>query len=198
MPSPYGDTVIIERFQASVSAANLGQPFVAPTDLEIIGLVASAGTAPGSTNAMTINLNVSPTSQLGVAASPSPYNAWTAASVPTITGSAKTSYATTNTTTVIENRPYPLNYPLPGPGNSTGYVTAQSTSQTTENAVTAPPTLFQFKLPTLVLPDNTYTDLNGFTTSAGLIHAGDVVTFVVGGVVGSAANLAISLFLSKR
>ena len=52
-------------------------------------------------------------------------------------------------------------------------------------------------------PDNTYTDLNGFTVPASTVHAGDVLSFVVtaGGSavsVGSAANLEIVLYTNKR
>jgi hypothetical protein len=192
----YPNAEIVERFQASVSAANLAQPFIAPCDLDIIGLLAVVGTAPGSTNVMTLNVNNSPTSQL---ANVSAYNLWTAANVPGITGTSTKSFATSTTQTLIENIPYPLNYPLPGPSGTRGYVTAQATSQTTETPVVAPPTMAVYQLLGLTPPDNTYTDFNGVaSTPASLIHAGDVLTFVVGGAVGSAANLAISLYMQKR
>jgi hypothetical protein len=201
MPGLYDDAVVFERFQASVSAANLSQPLVAPCDLEVVGLVARLGTAPGGASTVTINVSNSPTSQLaGVSA----YNLWTALNVPTITGTASTSFTTSAPTTqatgqpLIKNLPYALNYPFPGPSGTTGFVTAQSTSQTVETPVTAPPTLAKYQMSALVAPDNTYSDLNSIVTPANILHAGDIATFVVGGGIGSAANLALSLFCQRR
>jgi hypothetical protein len=197
MPSGlYADMELIERFQASVSAATLAQPFLVPCDLEVQGLLAYAGTAPGSTNSVTINCSNSPTSQIaGVSA----YNLWTAANAPVITGSSKTNF-TTLAPTVIKNVPYALNYPLPGAAGTAGYVTAQSTSQTTQSPVLAPPTMIEYGISTLVPPDNTYTDLNGITgTPASYLHAGDILSFVISGAsLGSVANLEIVLFALKR
>lgn len=192
----YPNAEIVERFQASVSAANLSQPFVAPCDLDVLGLVAVVGTAPGGSNVMTLNISNSPTSQLANVAA---FNLWTAANVPSITGTSTKSFTTNTSQTLIQNVPYALNYPLPGPAGAKGYTTAQSTAQTTQSPVVAPPTMAVYQMGALVLPDNTYTDFNGFTgTTAARVNAGDVLTFVVGGVVGSAANLAISLYLQKR
>jgi hypothetical protein len=50
----------------------------------------------------------------------------------------------------------------------------------------------------LVAPDNTYTDFNGFTSAASHVHAGDILTFVVGGTAGSSANLEVVLYCQKR
>lgn len=187
---------IVERFLASVATGNMVQPFVAPCDLDVVGLVASLGTAPGGSSVVTINVNNSPTSQLSVV---SPFNLWTTANVPSITGTSTKSF-TTSAPTVVNNKPYALNYPLPGPSGASGYVTAQSTTQTTQTPVVTPPTIAEYQISALVAPDNTYTDLNGVVgTSAARINAGDVLTFVLaGGGVGSAANLSISLFLLKR
>ena len=190
------NTILIERFLGSVATGNLSQTFAAPCDLDVIGLVATVGTAAGSSDAITVNINNSPTSQLSKV---SAFNLWTATNVPTITDPSKTSYTTSATTAVVQNRPYPLNYPLPGPTGTVGYTTAQATSQTTETPVVSPPTIFEYQMGALVQPDNTYTDYNGVAlTSAARINAGDVLTFVVGGTAGSAANLSIVLYTQKR
>ena len=202
MPGLFLSPVIVERYLASVSASTLAQVFVAPTDLTVVGLVAYVGTAPASTDTVKINVSNSPTSQLvspAGAANQSvvAYSLWTAANVPTITGTATTSFTTSNSTSVIENTAYALNYPLPGPSGTSGYKTAQSTSQYTQSPVIAPPDMYVYELGALTGPDNTYSDLNGQTQSAALIHAGDVLSFVLTGTVGSAADLQISLFCQK-
>lgn len=201
----YDSPVLIERFLASVSAENLPQPFIVPTDLDVIGLVAHVGTAPGGADGVTINGSVFPTSQQGGAlASVSAYNLWTTANVPSILGTAVNSFTTTNTTEVIQNFPYALDYPLPGPAGTVGYETAQATSQITTAPVTAPPELYIYEMGALVAPDNTYTDYNGVTLKPAYhLHAGDVLTFVIGAggtgaSVGAAANLAITLFTKKN
>lgn len=197
----YDSPVIIERFLASVTASSLPEVFLAPCDLEVIGLMAVLGTAPGSTDGITVNISNSPTSQLGTV---SAYNLWTATSVPSILGTATKSYTTDTTRTVIENVPYALGYPLPGPTGTKGYETAQQTSQITETPVTAPPSINVFEMGALVVPDGTYTDFNGATlVPANIVHAGDVLSFVVAAAgtnnsVGAAANLALSLLMQKR
>lgn len=201
----YPSDIFIERFQASVSAANLGQLFVAPADLDVLGLVATVGTAPGANDGVIINVSNFPTSQQGGSGAPvSAYNLWTAANAPTILGTSKNSFGTTNSGTVVNNVPYALNYPLPGPSGTKGYNTAQSTVQTTETPVVTPPLIFFYEMNALVAPDNTYTDYNGVTGKpAAHIHAGDVLTFSVaaggsGTSLGAAANLEIVLFAQKR
>jgi hypothetical protein len=197
----YPDFFQIERFQASPSAANQSQVYMAPVDLDVLGMVLYAGTAPASTNSMTVNISNYPTSQQGGSGtSVGAYNLWTATNVPTVTGTAHSNLTITNSATVVENIPYALNYPLPGQSPVTGYETAQSTAQGTYTAVTAPPTFYVYELSKgLVAPDNTYTDYNGVTQSASsYIHAGDVLTFVIGGTVGSAANLEMLLVCQKR
>jgi hypothetical protein len=198
MSSLYPDNIIVERFQASVSAATLAQPFIVPVDLDVVGLVMWLGTAPGATDGLILNLQVTPTSQ-GL----SNYNAYTAANAPTILGTATEFPATSNTTTLVDNFAYALNYPLPGPSGTKGFTTSQATAQTTETPVVSPPTFGVYQLAGLTAPDNTYTDFNSVTQPASVLHAGDVVKFVVtaGGAsvsLGSAANLAISLLLQKR
>jgi hypothetical protein len=207
----YSNPIIIERTASSTFTTGTTFPtFVAPADLTIVGLLAYVSTAPGGS--FTVNVNNSPTSQgatpsgsTGLTAVGS-YNLWTSANVPTITGPAKFSTAITNTTAVIENLPYALNYPLPGAtgAGTTGYVTAQQAAQATPplgsnaNAVSSPPKLYAYGLNNLVAPDSTYTDLNGITQSTALVHAGDVLTFVIGGTPTSAVNLQISLFALKN
>ena len=107
------NTMLIEREQAAVAVATLAQPFIAPCDLDVVGLLAVLGTtAPGAGDGVVINLNDSPTSQL---ASVSPYNLWTTANAPSILGTSKNSFTTTTAPTVIENSPYPFNYPSRAP-----------------------------------------------------------------------------------
>lgn len=196
----YPDMELIERYvSGAISATTLGQVFVPPVDLDIIGMVLYVGTAPGSTNSFTVNVSNYPTSQNGGSGtSVGAYNLWTATNVPKLTGTA-TNNLTVVQTAVVKNVPYALNYPLPGPSGTVGYTTAQSTAQTTEVPVTAPPTAYNFGIGALVAPDNTYTDYNGNTAvAASQVHAGDILSFVVGGTVGSAANLEIVLYAQKR
>jgi hypothetical protein len=194
----YGDSFIIERSLSSVSATNL-TPFIAPCDLEVLGLVAYLATAPGSTDGVVLNGSNAPTSQTNVNA----YNLWTSANAPSILGTSHDSFSTSSTNrSVVENRPYPLNYPLPGPSGTSGFYTAQAQATATETPVTAPPTIDIFNMAALVPPDNTYTDFNGFTANANILHAGDVLTLSVaaggsGNSVGSAANLQVSLYLQR-
>ena len=201
----YPNSDIVERFLASVSASTLTQRFIAPADYDVIGMLLYVSTAPGATDGVSVQISNFPTSQQGGSnSSVSAYNLWTTANLPTILGTNTTNAVTSNSTTVIENIPYALNYPLPGPAGSVGYATAQATSQTTTNPVVAPPSLYKFQMTGgLVVPDNTYTDYNGITAATSIIHAGDVLSFVVGAAgsnasVGSAANLEIALYLSKR
>lgn len=190
---------LVERFQASVTAANLAQPFIAPCDLEVVGLALYCGTAPGAGDGVSVNVSDSPTSQL---VSVSAYNLWTAANVPTVLGALKSNLTAVATPVVIENRPYAPNYPIPGPAGSQGYATAQSSSLITSNPVVTPPTQIQYGVTALVAPDNTYTDLNGFTsTPAKIVHAGDVLTFVVtaaAGGLGAVGNLEVVLYCAKN
>lgn len=186
----YPGVLAIERFASSPSGT-LSQAFVVPDDLEIIGLLAYCGTAPGGATKMTINVSNNPISQASKVA---PYNLWTATNVPSITGTAVTSYSAVISNTVINNNPYAHNYPLPGPSGTSGFTTAQSTSQTTETPVTSPPTMIIPTISALVAPDNTYTDINGFTgTPAKIVKAGDVLSFVIANQ-GSTANLEIVLY----
>lgn len=190
------NNVLIERFLASVSAENLPQSFVVPCDLDVVGLVANVGTAPGGSAAVKVNVSNSPTSQLATVAA---YNLWTTGNVPTITGTAVNSFTTSTARTVVDNAPYALNYPLPGPSGTTGYETAQSTTQVTQSPVTAPPNEYVYAMGALLAPDNTYSDFNGVTQPASIVHAGDVLTFVVaGGSLGSSANLSVTLYCQKR
>jgi hypothetical protein len=191
---------LIERFLSSYAAGSITQKFIAPCDLEVQGLLANIGTAPGGSASVLFNISNSPTSQLSVV---SPYNMWTTANTPTISGTNTNSFTTSVTSTVVKNLPYALNYPLPGPSGTVGYTTAQATAQTTETPVTSPPTLALYQLGALTPPDNTYTDYNGITgTSAGYIHAGDILTFTVaagtGGAGSAAGTVEIVLFALKR
>ena len=209
----YQDHIIANVFLASVTATTLGQKWVAPADADVLGCIINLGTAPGTNDGITVNVNNSPTSQTGgpgtnVAA----YNLWTATNVPTILGTATNNLTVTQNDTfygaqpLIKNQPYALNYPLPGPSGTVGYVTAQSTAQTTEVPVTSPPVQYFFGLSGYgsVAPDATYTDYNGNTlTPASVLHAGDVLSFVIaaagsGASVGAAANLNIELVCAKR
>lgn len=213
----YPSDIIIERFLASVSASTLAQKFIAPCDLEVVGMSLFLGTAAGSTDGVAVNVSVVPTSQVTSVPSgapnqsvTNPYNLWTATNVPTILGTATQSPGTTISSTfygsqnLVDNFPYALNYPLPGPSGTTGYETAQATSTVTQTPVTSPPTLYKFQSNALTAPDNTYTDLNNIaSTPASIVHAGDVLSFVVaaagtGASVGSAANLEIALLCVKR
>jgi len=196
----YPDFFGVERFSASPATGNVTQRFIAPFDLDVFGLLLYVTTAPGAGDTLTVNVSNLPTSQqCGTNASVAAYNLWTAANVPSIVTTATTNVVTTNSTTLVENIPYALNYPLPGQSPVTGYETAQSTAQATYTAVTAPPNVFKYQMNALTTPDNTYTDYNGITlTPAGVVHAGDVLTFVIGGVVGAAANLEMLLYCYKR
>jgi hypothetical protein len=209
----YQDHIIVDRFLASVSATTITQRYVAPVDFDVLGCMLFVSTAPGANNGVILNVNNSSSSQTGgggttVAA----YNLWSTANAPTILGTA------TNNLTLIQsnvfygsqslvtNVPYALNYPLPGPSGTQGYYTAQSNVLQTETPVTSPPTIYKYGINGYgaVAPDNTYTDYNGVTlTAASLVHAGDVLSFVVtaggsGASVGSAANLEIVLVGTKR
>jgi hypothetical protein len=201
----YPDQILVERFASAPSVGTLAQRYPAPCDLDVIGMMLWLGTAPGTNDGITVNISNLPTSQQGGAlSSVSAYNLWTATNVPTILGAGTESFTTTNALEVIENVPYALNYPLPGPTGTVGYETAQATSQITTAPVTAPPQMYKFSLNALVAPDNTYTDYNGFTAVPALsVHAGDVLSFVIaaagtGASVGAAANLEILLYAQKR
>lgn len=195
----YADIEIVERFLSSYAAGNITQKFVAPCDMEVQGLLALIGTAPGGSASVTLQISNSPTSQL---ATVSAYNLWTAANAPSITGASTTSFTTSTTSTVIKNVPYALNYPLPGAPGSTGYVTAQATTQTTDSPVTSPPTMANYQMGPLTPPDNTYTDFNGVTQAASYVHAGDVLTFSLaagtGGAGSAAGTVELCLYLLKR
>lgn len=197
----YPAQVLVERFVAAPALGNQAQVFVAPCDLEVVGLVAVAGTAP-SAGAVTINISDSPTSQIANVAA---YNLWTAANVPTIAEAATKSFTTSASDafgtaygTLLDNQPYALDYPFPGPSGTSGYETAQSTALTTQSPVTSPPALYIYSMEDLVAPDNTYSDYNGITQPASWVHAGDVLTFVLGGTITSLANLEIVLYLDKH
>ena len=196
----YGNIELIERWSPTVAAGSLNgflQPFLAPCDLEIVGLMAQAGTAPGSTNTMTINNNNTPTSQTGVGA----YTLWTATNVPSLIGTATKTFTTSLLPTLVDNFAYALNYPLPGaPTSATvGFKTAQATTTSSNaGAVQTPPTFSRYGMNALVAPDNTYTDYNGIVQPASIVHAGDVLLIVIGGVVGSAANLDVTVFANKQ
>ena len=196
----YPTIEIIERFLASVSTGNITQRFVAPCDLDVFGLALYVTTAPGASTTLTVNVSNYPTSQQGGSGTTvSAYNLWTATNVPSIVNTAQSNIVTTNSATLVKNTPYALNYPLPGPSGTVGYNTAQSTSTSTESPVTSPPTFYNYQMTNLVAPDNTYTDYNGVALSpASYVHAGDILTFVVGGSVGSAANLQMALYCGKR
>jgi len=188
----YASPLVVERFISAPVAGNLSQPFVAPCDLEVVGLVAHVGTAPGGSVSLAVNVIDAPTSQPGV----SSYALWTAANVPTISGAAVNSFSAV-AKSVVDNVPYALNYPLPGPGGTTGFVTAQQTTQVTDSPVLAPPSILEYSITPLVQPDNVYNDLNGQQRPASIVHAGDVLTFTVAGV-GAAANLEIVLYAEHR
>jgi hypothetical protein len=194
----YSNIELIERSQASYSAAAIAQPFLCPCDMDVVGLGLWIGTAPGGTAGITVQISDSPTSQL---ASVSAYNLWTTANIPTISGT-KQSNLLASSTTVNQNTPYAVNYPFPGPSGTVGYKTAQATSQTTETPVVAPPTITEYGITGLVAPDNTYTDLNGATQPASYIHAGDVLTFTVAAASGGAGSAAgvvtMTLYCLKR
>ena len=209
----YQDHEIVERFVTSPTAQTIGQRFVAPLDLDVLGCILWLGTAPGTgaTTGLTVNVSVSPTSQIGGGGTTvGAYNLWTAANVPTVAFNATNNLTLIQSNvfygsqTLVNNNPYALNYPLPGPSGTSGYVTAQSTSQTTESPVTSPPVIYRYGVNGFgaVAPDNTYTDYNGVAgTPASLVHAGDVLSFVItalGGGIGAAANLNIELITSKR
>ena len=209
----YQDHFIVERFLATPSAQTITQKYVAPADLDILGLIAVLGTAPGTsaTTGLTVNVSNSPTSQIGgPGASVSAYNLWTAANVPTLANTATNNLVVSQSNTfygaqqLVQNSAYALNYPLPGPTGTQGYVTAQSTAQTTEAPVLSPPTVYKTGITGFgsVAPDNTYTDYNGITgVAASVVRAGDVLSFVVTALtsgIGAAANLNIELVASKR
>jgi hypothetical protein len=203
----YQDHEVVERFLGSVSATTITQRWVAPFDADVLGMLLYVSAAPGTNNGVIVNVNVSPTSQIGGSGTTvGAYNLWTATNAPSILGSA-TNNVTVTQTALVTNVPYALNYPLPGPSGTQGYITAQTNVLTTETPVTAPPTSYKVGISPLfgsVAPDNTYTDYNGIAnTPASLVHAGDVCSFVItaggsGASVGSAANLQIELITSKR
>lgn len=209
----YQDHFIVERFTASVTASTIAQRYVAPVDLDVIGAILWLGTAAGGTGGVIVNVQNTPTSQTGgPGTSVSPYNLWTAANAPSVLGTATTNLVVSQSNTffgtqqLVLNAPYALNYPLPGPSGTVGYITAQSNSLTTETPVVSPPTVYKTGITGYgaIAPDNTYTDYNGIAgTSASVVRAGDVLAFVItaGGAglsVGSAANLNIELIASKR
>lgn len=203
----YQDHEVVERFLGSVADGSITQQFIAPYDFDVLGLILVCGTAPGATHAVSVNVQNFPTSQNGGSGtSVAEYNLWTTANQPTVTGTAVHNLTLTQSVQLVENIPYALNYPLPGPSGTQGYVTAQSTSQTTTSPVTTPPLIYKFGVtsPSLAgtaffAPDNTYTDYNGITgVSASRVHAGDILTFnVLGASLGSAANLNMELVLLK-
>lgn len=201
----YQDSFSVDIFLASVSAATLAQVWIAPADVDVLGLLLHLGTACGATDGLHVNVSNLSTAQQGGSGTPvSAYNLWTATNVPTILGTATNNIPAVVQTAVVDNVPYALNYPLPGQSPVTGYETAQSSAQGTFTAVTAPPTIYNYGGGALVAPDNTYTDYNGvLLTPASLVHSGDVLSFVItaagsGNSVGSAANLTLNLFVSKR
>lgn len=198
----YPNNEVVERsLSGAVATETLFPSFMAPYDFDVLGLVLYVQTAPGSTNSFSVNILNTPTSQQGgPGTNVSAYNLWTPANAPTVTGAAKSNLTASQSTQVVENIPYALNYPLPGPAGTTGYVSAQATSQTTTNPVVSPPLLYKFSMSNLVVPDNTYTDYNGITGQpASLVHAGDILAFAITAPSpGSAANLQMELVLSKR
>jgi hypothetical protein len=211
MSGLYPSTVLVERFLASVSAETMAQKFIAPCDLEILGMLLVLGTAAGAGDGVTVNVSNNPVAQANVAStqlSPNPYNLWTAANVPSVAGSATSNITSGTITTnaylgaLLENKPYALEYPFPGPPGTVGFETAQQTSQITSAPVTTPPTIVKFGITAgLVAPDNTYTDANGFTsTPTSTVHEGDILSFVIGAIssVGAAANLEIVLYGQVR
>jgi hypothetical protein len=197
----YQNHEIVERFLAAYAAGPVAQFFVAPMDFDVVGMLIGANVAPGGTNFVTVNVSDVPTSQQGgpgVNANVAAYNLWTAANVPTLTGTAKVSLPVQQPG-IIQNQPYSLNYPLPGPAGTQGFVTSQQTTLTTINPVLTPPTVYKYSVGALVAPDNTYTDYNGIVGApASYVHAGDVLSFVLGGTPGAAAGLSMELVLSKR
>jgi hypothetical protein len=195
MPNQFPSYIVIERFLASVAAGNLTQQYTSPIDCDIVGISASVGTAPGGTSTVTVNGSVSPTSQLSKV---SPFTLWSAANVPTILGTSKTSQTATLVTQGPVFQAYAQNYPFPGPGGTSGLVTAQSSVPTVENPVLSPPMQFQPSVTALVAPDLNYTDLDGYSRPTARLRNGDILTFVIGGTLGSAANLDISLLLLKH
>ena len=208
MAGLYPAPVIVERNSSSSAAATLFPPFVAPDDLEVFGIVLNLGTAPGAGDGVAVNVSNSPTAQLSASqggTAVSAFNLWTTANRPTILGANTTSPGVPATfTSLAINKPYAVNYPLPGPSGTVGYITAQATTQTTETPVVTPPTTYKYGISGLVAPDNTYTDYNGVTGSpATIVHAGDVLTFVISAAgasvsVGAAANLEIVLYAQVR
>lgn len=199
----FQDHKIVERSLASVSVEALPFPglFIAPTDYEVVGLLLYIGTAPGATHAVSVNCAVTAVSQVGASSliTPNPYNMWTTANVPTITGTAQSNIVAVQNQTLVNPNPYNLNYPLPGQSPVTGYETAQSPTTGTFTAVTTPPLVTKFQMSALTPPDNTYVDYNGITTAASILHTGDLVSFVVSGSsLGSSANLQMELVLNKR
>lgn len=228
MPSGgiYASPVLIER-TGTYSAAALGAQYLVATDLEVEGLMANVATAPGTGHAITVNVAVTPQSQLTQSAAgsptsqqtPNPYNLWTATNVPTISGAANNSFSisqsnvfygaqdlVTNSSTTTGGLPvsggYALNYPFPGPASTVGYETAQQTSTITSAPVTSPPVVYKTGIGALVQPDNTYTSFNGDTASASILHAGDLLTFNMaagtGGAGSAAGNIVVVLFCQKR
>ena len=204
----YQAPIVVERNSTSSAAATIFPPFIAPEELEVLGMLLNLGTAPGAGDGVAVNISNSPTSQLSAAqggTAVSAYNLWTTANRPTILGTNTTYPGVTSTfSQVVENIPYALNYPLPGPAGSVGFETAQQTSTITTAPVTSPPLVYKFGINALVAPDNTYTDYNGITTVPALyVHAGDVLSFVISAAganvsVGAAANLEIVLLANKR
>ena len=209
----YQDHFIVERFVSSPSSQTIGQKYVAPVDLDILGLIIVLGTAPGTSAVTGITVNVSNTSTSqtgGGGTTVAAYNLWTAANVPTVAFNATTNLTVSQSNTfygaqqLVNNNPYALNYPLPGPSGTVGYTTAQATALTTETPVTSPPVIYRYAITGFgaVAPDSVYTDYNGVTgTPASLVHAGDVLSFVVTQLsngIGAAANANIELVASNR
>src|ERR1700679_2034234 len=124
----YQNTIIVERSQAAYSAAAIAQKFMSPCDLDVIGLAILIGTAPGANAAVTCQVSNSPTSQLSKVAA---FNLWTTANIPTISGTNTSNLTAVLTDTVVDNVPYALNYPFPGPAGTVGYETAQQQSTIT-------------------------------------------------------------------
>jgi hypothetical protein len=197
------DPVVIERWvSGGLSAGNVAQQYVSPLDCDIVGLALSVQTAPGGASTVTVNATNSPTSQLtgtGSFAGVAPFTLWSASMVPTITGSAKQNFAAQLTQTLPIFQPYALNYPLPGPSGTTGLFTAQSTSYQTETPLQSTALLIQPSVTGFpVAPNLTYNDINGFSRPTSRLRVGDVLTFTIGGTIGSAANLSMSLILNKH
>lgn len=203
----YQDHFVAERFVASPTAQTVGQRYVVPADADVLGLILWLGTAPGANSGVIANVNNLSTSQQGGLGTPvGAYNLWTAANAPSVLG-ANTTNLTVVQTPLVTNVPYALNYPLPGPAGTSGYITAQTNVLTVENPVLAPPTSYKVGVNPLygsVAPDAVFTDYNGVTGSpASYVRAGDVLSFVLtaggsGVSIGAAANLNIELVLCKR